>query len=411
MFAPRFSVSRSVLIMIGLVAGSLFPAGILLAQGRVDRDADALDQTQRRNEVAAQKVEFDVRAALREAERLTSSDPAKAAELLKRALAQVEEDVALSERRRETLKRLLRDRIRVTAATADDATRRTKKQADKQVPAADFRAEAEQPLTSQEEMRQLREGIKKWQKEANSPAAQTAADRANATANRLAENRQLQGERERRTNDALREVDKSALVPKSYFELPKDWKGRTRNRKGSNDVPLTAKEQAILRTMDSTRSVAFKNSRFEDVIEYLQTVTGLPIVVDKSALDEMGVTYDTPVTLQAKGVTVRSLLRKILGDLGLTYVIRDQTVQVVTAQQAREMLVVRVQYIGDLLFGGELARQIQAVQLISLITSTIDPQSWEVNGGSGKIFYDDWRRALVIKQSAELQPVLAGGLR
>ena len=71
----------------------------------------------------------------------------------------------------------------------------------------------------------------------------------------------------------------------------------------------------------------------------------------------------------------------------------------------------RVHYIGDLLFGGELARQVQAAQLISLITGTIDPQSWEVNGGPGKIFYDDLRRSLVIKQSVELQPVLSAGLR
>src|SRR5207245_2092143 len=145
-------------------------------------------------------------------------------------------------------------------------------------------------------------------------------------------------------------------------------------------------------------SVSFKNSRFEDVTEYLHTVSGLPIIMDKTALEEAAVTYDTPVTLQVKGVSVRSLLRKILGDLGLTYVIKDEAVQVVTAQQARQMLVVRVHYVGDLLFGGELARRIQALQLINLITSTLDPQSWEVNGGPGKIFYDDLRRSLVIKQ-------------
>jgi hypothetical protein len=248
-------------------------------------------------------------------------------------------------------------------------------------------------------------------KEPADQQVKAAADRTNATANRVIENRQLQSERERRTTDALRAVDKTALVPRSDFELPKDWKTRIQNRKGSNDVPLTAKEKAILRALDAPLSVSFKNSRFEDVIDYLHTVTGLPIIMDKMALEEAGVTYDTPVTLQVKGVTARSLLRKILGDLGLAYVIKEETVQVVTAQQAREMLVVRITYVGDLLFGGELARRIQAAQLISLITSTMDPQSWEVNGGQGKILYDDLRRSLVIKQSAELQPVRSGGLR
>src|SRR5262249_23306067 len=158
-------------------------------------------------------------------------------ERLKRALAQVEDDTALSEKRRETLKRLLKDRIRVTAATAEDAARETKEQAAKEARAADSRAEAEQRWTSQERILQIREGIRKWQKEANNPAAQTAAERTNATANRVAENRQLQSERERRANEVLREVDKTALAPKNDFELPRDWKARTRNRRGSNDVP------------------------------------------------------------------------------------------------------------------------------------------------------------------------------
>jgi hypothetical protein len=247
--------------------------------------------------------------------------------------------------------------------------------------------------------------------DAGKSAAQTAAERTNAAANHLAQDRQLQSERAQRSNDALRSVDQTAVVPKSDFELPKNWKARTQKRRGSNDVPLTAKERKILRTLDSTLSVAFRNSRFEDVIQYLQTATGLPIIVLKSAMEDAAVTYDTPVTLQVKNVSVRSILRKILGDLGLAYVIKDEAVQVVTPQQAREMMVVRVHYIGDLLFGGELARRIQAAQLIQLITSTIDPQSWEVHGGQGKIYYDDLRRSLVIKQNAELQPVLSGHSR
>lgn len=410
MFARRFTVSRQVFLMVVFLAGGFTSPAVLFGQGNTGRDTDAADQARRLNEVAAQKVESEVRAGLREAERLMPTDPATAGELLKKLLAQVEDDTALSEKRRETLKRLLKDRLRVAAATAPDAARRTSEQAQKQARAAS-RTQTEQALTSQDAITQLREGIRKWQKEAGNTPAQNAADRSNTTADRVAENRQLQSERERRTQDALREVDRTALAPRNDFELPKDWKARVQNRRGSNDIPLTAKERTILRALDATLSVSFKNSRFEDVIDYLQTVTGLPTVVHKIALDEVGVSYDTPVTLRVKGVTVRTLLRKILGDLGLAYVIRDEAVQVVTVQQAREQQVVRVHYIGDLLFGGELARHIQAAQLINVITSTVEPQSWQVNGGTGKIFYDDLRRSLVIKQSAELQPVLSGGLR
>jgi hypothetical protein len=408
MYGSRSSVVRRIALL--LLAGFVMPAA-LFGQGPDGRDIDLADQARRLDQVAAQKVESELTGALREAERLILSDPPKAAAMLKNALARLEDDAALPEKRRQVWKRMLKDRLRVASASARDVTRETSEQVEKQAKSAAFRAHIGLAPTSQETILQLREGIQRWQKEGGQTPAQSAGERTNSIAGNVAENRQLQAERERRTNAALRTVDKAALLPRSDFDVPKDWRARTQSRKGSNDIPLSAKERAIVRTLDSTLSVSFKNSRFQDVIEYLQTLTGLPIVVHASALEEAGVTYDTPVTLQVKGVAVRSLLRKILADLGLAYVLKEETVQVVTAREARETLVVRVHYIGDLLFGGELARYYQAAQLINLITSTVEPQSWQVNGGPARIYYDDLRKALVIKQSAEVQPVLSGGLR
>src|SRR5262249_48943637 len=141
---------------------------------------------------------------------------------------------------------------------------------------------------------------------------------------------------------------------------PQDWKTRTASLKSANAVPLTAKERAILRALDSEISVRFENSRLEDVIEYLEAMTGLPIVLSPAALEEAGVSYDSPVTLRVKGVTARFVLRKVLAELGLGYVIRNETVEVVTPAQVRENRVTRVHYIGDLLFGGPVHRAFQA---------------------------------------------------
>src|SRR5207249_2455718 len=195
-----------------LIAARALPAVIVLvtaffrgnslpAQTPPARDANLLDQARRISEVAAQKVEADLRAGLREVERLTSSDPAKALQRLQLLLTRLEDDTALSDARRETLKRMVKDRIRVATAAAKDAVRQTNERADKQAKTADFRAAVEPQLTSQETILQLREGIQQWQRDRNHPAAQTAADRTKSTADRVAENRQLQSARERRTND------------------------------------------------------------------------------------------------------------------------------------------------------------------------------------------------------------------
>jgi hypothetical protein len=378
------------------------------AQPPSEHDSGLLDQTRRRNEVAAQKTEVEVRGALREAQRLNSSEPDRAVVLLKRALAQLEADTSLPAERRQTLKRMLQDRVRVTETGPEEVAGQVQShggtQADKR------RGEGEESVTDLMRIERLREEVRKWQKE-NGPAAQ-AGNRTSAVNKQLADNRQLQLERERRTSGALRDVDKTALPPKGDVEFPRDWKARTQDRKNMNEVPLTAKERAILRALDSTISVRFKNSPFESVIEYLQTTTGQPILLNRSALEAKEVTYETPVTVEVKGVTLRFLLRKVLNDLGLAYVIKGEAIQVVTAEQAREMTTTRVQYVGDLISAlTRAARVLQAAQLIDLIQNTIDPSVWQVNGGPGTIIYNDLTRSLVIKAPAEVQPVLSNGLR
>jgi len=376
-------------------------------QAPAERDASLLDQSRRLTEVAAQKTETEVRGALREVQRVASAEPEKALTILKKVLAQLDDDSTLPESRRKALQRMLQDRIRVIGTAPDDASAITQKRAKQ---GENPRSGEDETATDQVKILRLREGVRKWQKE-NSAAAQ-AENRTSSVNKQLSDNRQLQLERERRTNGALRDVDKTALPPKGDMEFPKDWQAKTKDRKGSNEVPLTAKERALLRALDTIVSVRFKNSRFEDVIEFLQTTIGQPIFVDKAAMEAAEVTYETRVTVEVKGVTARSLLRKVLNDLGLAYIIKGEALQVVTPQVARETMSTRVQYIGDLMFAFTKAQRLfQAAQLIDMIQNTVDPPAWQVNGGLATITYNDITRSLVIKAPAEIHPVLSSGLR
>src|SRR5688572_27092785 len=77
-------------------------AALGLAAGTPAQDTQPslLEEARRRNEIAAQKVEADVRAALTQA---VTATPAEAARLLKDALARVEAETALSDARKATL--------------------------------------------------------------------------------------------------------------------------------------------------------------------------------------------------------------------------------------------------------------------------------------------------------------------
>src|SRR6266851_2610234 len=92
-------------------------AGLVLAApvwGQSENKDDLLDRQRRLLEVQSQKVEADTRSALTEAQRLTASDPALALEKLRGALSKLEDDTALTAKRKELLIRVLKDRIRVT---------------------------------------------------------------------------------------------------------------------------------------------------------------------------------------------------------------------------------------------------------------------------------------------------------
>jgi hypothetical protein len=421
--------------LLGVVGVLLALAGPVTAQAPRDRDNDLLDKARRAEAVAAQKVEAEVRDAVLEAQRLTASDRDKAVARLKKAITLLEDDRALSDSRRASLQRMLKDRIRVLEAGPAREDERPAKGArdDERRTAADKKA-ADQAFINQQmdAIRELQRDGKFT--EANRLAHELARKypanpsvlalvRSTSSAAQVADQKASTRDKDRRVVGVYRDVDRSGMPPKGDIEFPKDWAEKTKRRLKSS-TQLTAKEKAILEALNLPISADFKESRFEDVMEYLQTVMGQPIITDKSALDDAHVTYETPVTLRIKGkVAARTVLRTILSNLGLYYTVKEEVIMVTTAEKARSMMTTKVYPIGDLVSGGLLPLQLggggldqlamtqNAKMIIEMITSSVDPPSWKVNGGEGTIVFNLATMSLVVKQSAEVHSMLGGLMR
>src|SRR5262249_52174915 len=89
-------------------------------------ESDLLDKAKRLERVAAQKVEFDIRQALIQVERLARTNPVRAVDRLKQTLAQIENDSVLTPQRRESIKHMLEDRMRVVRSEMDGANAKDK---------------------------------------------------------------------------------------------------------------------------------------------------------------------------------------------------------------------------------------------------------------------------------------------
>src|SRR5262249_50637351 len=153
-------------------------------------------------------------------------------------------------------------------------------------------------------------------------------DRLNRTRDNLAESRGVRIKQGSGLSAADRDVANSATPSAKDMEFPKNWKELVAKR--TKGPEMTRTEKAIMKALESTIEANFDNIRFEDVIKYLEDKTGVTILLDKLALEQQAVTYETTVKYRARKISMRTVLRRILADHGLTYYIKDETIQVTT---------------------------------------------------------------------------------
>jgi hypothetical protein len=428
---------RHLLAVASLTLAAGLPAAAL-AQEQAPRGSDLLDQYRNRNAVAAQQLENDIHDAVVDAQRLAQTDPAKAVDRLKRALARLDDETVLTPTRRDSLARDLKERIRVFEADGRRAAHQDEDRAQQAAAASARRQGQDRDAAEQEKVNQLLSNVRALQREGRveeasrmaqdiasryptNLAAQVAA-RTTGMTDRVNDARQTQTEGERRRLMVYQDVDRSAMLPIGDIEFPKDWAEKTKMRKAHMN-PLTATERAILEALNKPITLDVKDVKFDEVLDQFGKLLGQPLVTDEDALKQLNISYDSTVAVRAKRpVAARTVLRQTLSQLGLTYVIKDQTIYITSPEKAKQMMVVRTYYLGDLMGFMDLRlppalNQLQMAQnvayIVDLIKRTVDPDSWADNGrdGQGTIAFEPLTMSLVVRQSAEVHFMLGGSFR
>jgi hypothetical protein len=111
-----------------------------------------------------------------------------------------------------------------------------------------------------------------------------------------------------------------------------------------------SREQDIFNALKSPTDLEFVETPLKDAIDFLAEKHEIPIVLNSKKLEEAGVNIDTPVTKRLKGITLRSALRLMLGELELTYMVKDEVLQITTPEDAEspDNMVTKVYNVGDL---------------------------------------------------------------
>jgi hypothetical protein len=410
-----------------------------LLAGMLDTGAPAQDQLLKQQEqlqaVAVQKVEISLKEALNDAQRLQQAgSTARAAERLRTAVRLLDDPI-LPKKNVDTWRAQLTEALRSVEAGKKPAVTLESANPHREAEIARVKAMIE-------EDKEIRRGVDtvgalmkagdigqaKKEYEALSkkyPTNPTVLVLPNLIARTMTldEIREIHAKQIENIRLALVDLQKSATMAKIDYELPADWKEKTERRKPKVNPQL----QAVLSALRTPVEIDKVSAPLSDVLKSISSAIKQPIILDKATMQDAGIDSSTATTV-TPGTTVsaRTALKMALGNHGLTYVIKDNQIQVVTRDKAASMMETRVYYIGDLVtplgggFSGVPGRSavpnVDADQarknvdnLIKQIKGSIDPNSWKGEGsdGKGEIAYHPASMALVVKASAEVHGLMA----
>lgn len=166
-------------------------------------------------------------------------------------------------------------------------------------------------------------------------------------------------------------------------------------------------QEAIRKALDSPVTLEFLDTPLGDVLDFLRDATRLPIHLDRKALEDVGVATDTPITFNHRGLRLRLALDLLLRDPGLTWTVQDQVLLITTPDESENLLETQVYDVRDMVAiqdeKGRSANDFDS--LIDLVTTTIEPTTWDQVGGPGSIapFEMEGTAAIVIRQTWRIQ--------
>lgn len=398
----------------------------------------ALDRAKTAQAIADQKAADDVARAIADAQARAKVSTVQAVQRLKQVQTSLDLAVTISSRTRQELVGKLENAI---AALEGRAARTVAE------PKGAVQKEAERQLREQamQESKDVAAGIAEARRSAEAGNLAAARRQAEALAARYPRNPMalaLAGQQ--LTADLLRQQERDAreyqlawvgnlnqvardatpIVGDVQFPDKETWAKLTAARRQQDQIKLTSKEQEILKSLDKAVGVLFNDRPFEEALQELSNMIDQPIFLDKKSLEDAGLDLSRRVTFKGN-VSARTALRALLQANGLTFVVKNEMIQVVTVEKAeREMLTTRSYYLGDVIQGvGAFGNAVQwgpwlnyqqtaenANAIVNLIKESVDPNCWKEKGGPCTIAFHLPTMSVVVRGSTEVHAALAGAV-
>lgn len=261
--------------------------------------------------------------------------------------------------------------------------------------------------------------------------------------------RDIKETRRYQERESLTEV-KEALIPWNQNVLyPKNWRELTIKRADLRPYG-TGEDDGLNRLLDKPKSLSdfrFQDAPLEQVMESLRSSSGLNIHVDWNDLEARGIERTRPVSMQLRDVSYRTALRELLtqagGDIALGFTSEDGVLRIASRDKLdrdkdtlvydiRDLLIDVPRFAGPKLTTSDDGTTITTVsaagvnslfkekldaleegpraetrndslvaQLLEIVQSTVEPDSWSVRGGDGSLH--ELNGQLIVYNTSEAQ--------
>lgn len=194
-----------------------------------------------------------------------------------------------------------------------------------------------------------------------------------------------------------------SVADKHDPEPPVTWTNLPRVHK-PGDAGSTDETKRIQKNLETELSLQCDDEPLENVVKTLAAAADVNFVIENRGLEEVGITAETPVSINVTDMTCRKALNFLLEPLSLASTVDHNVVKITSRRRSEGPLKVVTYNVADLIVASpaEEAEAATLDSLTDLIASTVRPESWLGVGGHGSIKPYETTLSLVVRQT---QPV------
>ena len=146
-------------------------------------------------------------------------------------------------------------------------------------------------------------------------------------------------------------------------------------------LPWESEFEKMVVILNQPTRLDFFETPLEEVAREISQLHNVQVLIDRPSLEDVALDPSEPLSLEISDVRLGTALRLLLGQIELTLDVHDNVFIFTTA--VRQRFVTRVYNVVELLDREHLAESAEA--LVKVITTSVQPQSWEKLGGGGTI--------------------------